>query len=100
MIENRDVSISNTNICISVRGISISIIDICISIKDICNSKNYKYLYLLKEISVTIHDSASFEGRFDRVEYTWSGFCWSYIFNLSQNKKGHFSQIKTRFVSD
>ena len=52
MIENRDVCISDTNICISIRYISISITDICISIKVICHSKKYRYLYLLKEISV------------------------------------------------
>ena len=52
LIENRDVCISNITRCISVRDISISIADICILIKDIFNSKNYRYLYLLKAVSV------------------------------------------------
>ena len=52
MIDNRYVCISNTNIRILVIFFSISITDIWISIKDIWDSKNYIYLYLLKEISV------------------------------------------------
>ena len=50
MIENRGVCVTKTNICISVKYISITVL--CVSFRDIYNSKNYRYLYLLKEISV------------------------------------------------